>query len=818
MACIDTDHLHLPSLRNSTPPYNPDADAIRAISDLLKPLEKAPTSSQESVPLQPLVEVFKVGQKIPDLPCFIVDMSRKKNVHFTGRRDVLDMLAQKLLNGRRQVVILQGFGGLGKSEVALEFVHRYQDDFDAIFWVQADDVSKMRQEFGNLAARIGLQDPNQPKDPFTSRELVKSWLMKPVGRLPGGVVRANWLIVFDGADSPDVLSEFESIYGQGSILVTGRDPRTAHVFSDLASRSHSQAHDKPLTIKMHPLEVEEAATVLKRLAKVPLDEEESMARKIVTLLDGWPLAISQMAGIIRKQSLTLGQFHAQYNNVAIRSNLQAQVSMFTPESSRETMVSSMRMAKLSSEATALLRVFAMLDPDCIQEELFFDVPADLPLVGFPSSPGGFEKARDELLGSSIVELNKDKQELWLHRVLQDTVRGSCITHDYDCSFRTAAMLVKKKFHPPGPGVRDSLKLWEPCAVFLRHVVHLQQIYETQAKIDLTTTQKTIQPCFDFAWLLSETATFQRNLGNTPGLKSTCLLALSICHGNPGLPKGDTFTLRGELYHSLGAWANETNHPHECLDYNSRYLDLAESALHEGAVPNERTAMAYNQYGTGKMMIREYGDAMDAFQKSIHTYASLPRTSKCSDSLPKVNLATAKWLVGDYEAADALLEEGRMAREEAFGYEDEESFRTGRFYHTLGNLKWSQGRPKVSEIWHRRALKQYLSVVGPMHHRTADVRHKVAEHCLRNGDLVNAGALIDQALMSWQLDAPSFKHETARTTWLKARVKGRLGNPDEARQLREQAYFLRRQLEPGDTRPCEELKDEDFDDLVAFWSR
>lgn len=178
---------------------------------------------------------------------------------------------------------------------------------------------------------------------------------------------------------------------------------------------------------------------------------------------------------------------------------------------------------------------------------------------------------------------------------------------------------------------------------------------------------------------------QRNLGNTAGLKSTLDLALSMCDEPPGLPKKITFDLRSDIYHSLGAWANETNHPVECLEYNTRYLMMRAGAIERGDDPEERTASAYNQFGTAQMMINEYDEAAKAFEKSIELYATLPADTPCQDSLPKVNLATARWLMCDLEGAEVLLERGILQREEAFGFMDQGSFRTGRFYHTLGNV-------------------------------------------------------------------------------------------------------------------------------------
>ena len=46
----------------------------------------------------------------------------------------------------------------------------------------------------------------------------------------------------------------------------------------------------------------------------------------------------------------------------------------------------------------------------------------------------------------------------------------------------------------------------------------------------------------------------------------------------------------------------------------------------------------------------------------------------------------------------------------------------------------------------------------------------------------------------------------------------MGNSEEADRLRLEAYQMRKQIKPKDTRPLEEWEERDFDQLVAFWSR
>jgi len=79
-------------------------------------------------------------------------------------------------------------------------------------------------------------------------------------------------------------------------------------------------------------------------------------------------------------------------------------------------------------------------------------------------------------------------------------------------------------------------------------------------------------------------------------------------------------------------------------------------------------------------------------------------------------------------------------------------------------------------------------------------------------------LIDQALKTWNVDAGSFTPEIARTTFLKAKCAALAGHEDEAEDLRRQAADIRATLVPEDKRNVHDLKAEDFDELVAFWSR
>jgi CO dehydrogenase nickel-insertion accessory protein CooC1 len=77
---------------------------------------------------------------------------------------------------------LCGPGGIGKTQVATEFVHTAKNRYDAIFWLQADQHSKLSQGYTNIAIKLGLviEDSTDARDPVVVQELVKGWLSNPV--------------------------------------------------------------------------------------------------------------------------------------------------------------------------------------------------------------------------------------------------------------------------------------------------------------------------------------------------------------------------------------------------------------------------------------------------------------------------------------------------------------------------------------------------------------------------------------------------------------------------------------------------------------
>src|SRR5271155_3033227 len=81
----------------------------------------------------------------------------QKNEHFTGRRNLLARLCEKLCEtAPRQYnhrVALYGLGGVGKTQLALEYVYSHKSEYERIYWISAVSEATLFSGFQEIAKR-----------------------------------------------------------------------------------------------------------------------------------------------------------------------------------------------------------------------------------------------------------------------------------------------------------------------------------------------------------------------------------------------------------------------------------------------------------------------------------------------------------------------------------------------------------------------------------------------------------------------------------------------------------------------------------------
>jgi hypothetical protein len=84
-----------------------------------------------------------------------------RNARFVGRGAALASVAERLRSDEVAVVqALHGMGGVGKSQLAIEYAHRYAGSYDVVWWVNAEETGLIGEQFAALAAELGLTGPH----------------------------------------------------------------------------------------------------------------------------------------------------------------------------------------------------------------------------------------------------------------------------------------------------------------------------------------------------------------------------------------------------------------------------------------------------------------------------------------------------------------------------------------------------------------------------------------------------------------------------------------------------------------------------------
>lgn len=151
--------------------------------------------------------------------------------HFTPRPSDLEALEHCLLGGkvstRRKVFVLHGLGGIGKTQLALEFARTHKAHYSAILWLNGDSLETLQQSLATVASQSIFPNlgPNptdivrgESIDSLASRTL--RWLSRDGND--------QWLLVYDNCDTLETetggydLSSMFPHADHGSIIVTTR--------------------------------------------------------------------------------------------------------------------------------------------------------------------------------------------------------------------------------------------------------------------------------------------------------------------------------------------------------------------------------------------------------------------------------------------------------------------------------------------------------------------------------------------------------------------------------------------------------------------
>ncbi|KFA78071.1 hypothetical protein S40288_05424, partial [Stachybotrys chartarum IBT 40288] len=248
-------------------------------------LEQIPPHSLEPKNAHTVGKAIDVVESLHK-PCYYIKLT--KNRRFTGRTGILGTLEKTLLGKEpSRKTALAGLGGVGKTQIALQFAYRVKQirpDY-SIFWVPLFSEQSATQTFIKIAQELDLQKSHEDED---VREVVCRYLSSDEA--------GNWLLIIDNADDWKLvfgsagnpgLEEYLPESRNGIILLTTRFGRVAVDFAG------------PDVIDVDQMDPEEAMNLLDNslIRKEPLQNKE-LAEELLNTLTFLPLAITQAAAYL----------------------------------------------------------------------------------------------------------------------------------------------------------------------------------------------------------------------------------------------------------------------------------------------------------------------------------------------------------------------------------------------------------------------------------------------------------------------------------------------------------------------------------------
>ncbi|EPS35660.1 hypothetical protein H072_10944 [Dactylellina haptotyla CBS 200.50] len=679
--------------------YSVDARATEDIGGLYGDLDCTPSPKVSTL----VTNLFKVPFQ--------------RDANFTAREDILTKIDENFKT--KSTGALTGIGGVGKSQIALEYCYRFRDKNPkgSVIWVYSGTTTRFQQEYRDIAMHLNL--PGCAEKGFADMlPLVRGWLSIDRG--------VDWLMVIDNLDYEEgseklqsvgeksrPLSEYIPYSPRGKILITSRNKR---VLSGMVQQRGGEI------IHIPPLDTTDAATLMKK--KLPRETSDSEISELVRLLHGIPLAIAQSCAYISGDNgVSTSQYISWLKDDETRvSLLREEIGRQSDDHAPDTVLKTWELSftqimRTDPQAAEILSLMSLLDPAKIPKFLIstnansFQFHRSINLLrnySFITSIRGPEESFEmvELVQFAMKEWlrQNDSLELWWERAMKRLFQYFA-TDEY--------------------GNREN---WQKRGTLAPHVEAI-----------LLYNAKSIRPkCMDFATrgaLMRNYTSFVRRQGQHSILPKLCEETLEFHEeylSDEPLSILECRTLKGLMLSSIGRYSEAVKIHQEVL--TERELVLGERNR-DTLRSMKNLAQALKKHGNVEQSAIMYRKAFKISQKTLGP--------DHEDTITTMSdMACALGDQGDYDASVKMLKIALKRKERTLTFDHPSTLATKEH---LAEALASQGRYKKSEAMHRQVLELSITVLGAKHCDTLWCLNGLARVLLAQGKLQDAEDKFGDAL-------------------------------------------------------------------------
>ncbi|MFI8522612.1 FxSxx-COOH system tetratricopeptide repeat protein [Streptomyces sp. NPDC085481] len=644
--------------------------------------------------------------RYPDTPPEIWGEVPRRNRRFTGRDDLLTELQQRLMDADRgnAACTLLGMSGIGKTQIAAEYAHRFSPDYDIIWWVSSDDRNIQRDRLGGLAAALELPVGNEPGERIRAvREALRR-----------GDPHARWLVVFDGWDDTEGVGVMLP-QGPGHVLITSRNR---------AWTDHTDILEVPSFDR-----AESTAYLMRRAPHITAAEADEVAAEFGDV----PLPLVQAAAWLGESGMEAPEYLRMVREGHLSTVDDPTAGDGFPNASLTSWsILINRLRRAQPQAVEILSLCASFAPGRIPLGLVRSYPqAELPedLRWMATDLAAWTRALDTLVNYSVLtrdsrgtmstETGPHQESVHMHRLVHDIV-ARLTDGDHRTAHRKAVRTLLAEADPGDP--MDS-RHWPQYAELLPHLVPSGALTSRNPRI-----QNAVLNCLRYCYRSGE---FKAGARLAEQIRSEWTDFMDPL----AQPMLDLTTQEGNILRSSGRFREAHALDRALLDRLTRATarnELGELFCNSNVAANLRH-------------LGQYQEAETLQREVLETSRRLLGEAEFVTLVARHNLGVVLRLLGRYQEAYELDVDTLARRENVLRARHVNTLNSGNaLVHDLRLL----GRYRDALVRQEANVRLHVQVLGAQHPQTLSARAQLALCRRREGgaqqDIGNQMAsLLDQ---------------------------------------------------------------------------
>ncbi len=686
-----------------------------------------------------------------------------RNAFFIGREALLAQLRQHLQTGQAialsQLQAISGLGGIGKTQLAIEYAYRFHQGYQAVLWARAETTEALTSSYVTIASLLHLPEREEQEQAITV-QAVKTWLQ----------THSGWLLILDNADDLALIPAFLPPALGGHLLLTTR----AQAMGRLAHRIEVETfspEDGALFLLRRATLLASDATLVQISAR-----DQELALQITQELGGLPLALDQAGAYLEETGASLldyQQLYQQHHTKLLRERRGLVADHPEPVATTWSL-SFQRVEEKNPAAADLQRLCAYLAPDTIAEEIITQgaehlgpqlasVAADALLLG---------QAMEALRAYSLISRDPGMHTLSVHRLVQAVLRDSMDEAERQCWW-----IEQLGVHLP-----EATEVLQQTGWYLTERARYSEAEPLLERAYRISEQERGAEHIDTARDAFTLAKLYWIQGKYPEAEPLYQHALAINEKTLGSEHPDVATDLNNLallYESQGRYAEAEPLFQRALSIRERQV----GPLHP------HTAQSLNNLALLYCSQGKYPEAEPLYQRALSICEQQlgPRHPNMAASLN--NLAGLYESQGRYADAEPLYQRALSIREQQLGPQHPS---TATSLNNLAGLYQIGGKYAEAEPLYQRALAIYGQQVGSTHPNTANVLNNLAGLYQDQGRYEEAESFLERALAIYEQQLGAQHPHTAISLNNLANLYKTQGRYEQAEPLYQRALAIHEQ--------------------------